>query len=59
MSDPEARGVAERAFAQLQRLEEQCADIRKLTKANGKEDVFEMLKSKVTEAARAAYTAVR
>ncbi len=58
MSDPEARGVAERAYAQLERLRDQCAELRMLTKANDKETVFTMLKAKVTEAARASLTAV-
>jgi len=59
MSDPEARGVAERAFAQLQRLSSDCAELRLLTKKNDKETVFELLRSKVSTAAKANYTAVR
>jgi len=57
MSDPEARGVAERAFAQLQRLSSDCAELRLLTKKNDKETVFELLRSKVSTAAKANYTA--
>ena len=50
--------MAERAYAQLERLRDQCAELRMLTKANDKETVFTMLKAKVTEAARASLTAV-
>lgn len=58
MSDPEARGVAERASAQLQRLSDHCAELKKLKKASDKETVVHLLLNKVNEVASASFKAV-